>query len=159
MFSTAFLIWLKQFEQGLFIPFLIHIPKTAEMLFNKPYNIGFLIIGFMVYHLKGQLTGRTVALQSAFTDVEHLAEIEVIQQHIAVGKECSALHRCGRLHLFEFVETLHNTPHPIVEMFLVYIHGQSLGKVINPLAANSSSEPTLRWMRLSSNSRFISEMA
>ena len=32
---------------------LIHVPKTAEMFFNKPYNIGFLIIGFVVYHLKG----------------------------------------------------------------------------------------------------------
>lgn len=49
------------------------------MFFNKPYNIGFLIIGFVVYHLKGQLAGRTVALQRALADVQHLAEVEVIQ--------------------------------------------------------------------------------
>ena len=128
------------------------------MFFNKPYDIGFLIIGFVVYHLKGQLAGRTIALQGAFADVQHLAKVEIVQQHIAIGKQCSALHRCGRLHLFEPVETLHNTPHPTVKMFLVYKHNQSLGKVINPLASNSSSEPLLRWMRFSSNSRFISEM-
>ena len=34
----------------------------------------------------------------------------------------------------------------------------SSGKVINPLAASSSSEPLLRRIRFSSNSRFISEM-
>lgn len=142
----------------LLVSFLIHIPETAEMFFNKPYNIGFFIVGFVIDHLKGQLTGRTVALQSALADVQHLAEIEIVQQHVAIGKECPALHTCGRLHLFELIETIHYTPHPIVEMFLIYIHGQFLGNVINPLAASSSSEPLLRRIRFSSNNRFISEM-
>lgn len=86
IFPAAFLFWLKQIEQSLFISFPVYIPETAEMGFNKPYHIGFLIIRFVVYHLKGQLAGRTVALQGALADVQHLAEVEVIQQPIAIGK-------------------------------------------------------------------------
>jgi len=122
-FRRLFFLWLIQTEQGLRLLILIHIAKATEMLFYKPYNIGFLIIGFVVYHLKGQLSGRTIALQGTFADVQHLAEVEVIEQTVAVRQQRCVLSGFRRLHLFELVETLHDTPHPAVEMVFIYKHG------------------------------------
>ena len=52
------------------------------MGFNKTNYVRFLIVGLMVDHLERQFPGGTVTLQGAFADIEHLAQVVIIQQPI-----------------------------------------------------------------------------
>ena len=76
----------------------------------------------MVDHLLRQFPGGTVTLQGAFADIEHLAQVVIIQQHITVGQQRPFFDRSGCVEFLQLVESLHDAVHPALEMFFVDKH-------------------------------------
>ena len=80
----------------------------------------------VIDHLVGQIPGGTIPLQRAFRDVEHLAQVVIIQQPVAVGQNGETLLRGGRAQLFDVLQPLGETLHPTLEILPVQHHGRLL---------------------------------
>lgn len=65
-------------------------------------------------------------MQRAFRDVEHLAQVVIIQQPVAVGQNGETLLRGGRAQLFDVLQPLGETLHPTLEILPVQHHGRLL---------------------------------
>ena len=111
---------------------LFQLAEITEVTLDEPQDVRFPVEGLVIDHLVRQLSRGTVTLECALADIEHTAQVVIVQKTLPVRQDGKRLLHVPRAQLLNTFQPFREPLHPSVEIFLIQKHGLLLWSVFAP---------------------------
>lgn len=111
---------------------LFQLAEITEVTLDEPQDVRFPVEGLVIDHLVRQLSRGAVTLECALADIEHTAQVVIVQKTLPVRQDGKRLLHVPRAQLLNTFQPFREPLHPSVEIFLVQKHGLLLWLVLAP---------------------------